>query len=98
LSGGEPVIVVAAKGFDSTGSKLTDAVREIEEMADVRLPRQFVLAVIDGIGWKSRIADLRRIHDLWANKQIDGMYSLANLDDFRDDLLEFAYLLRLVER
>lgn len=30
-------IVVAAKGFDSTGSKLTDAVREIEEMADVRM-------------------------------------------------------------
>jgi hypothetical protein len=51
-------IVVAAKGFDSTGSKLSDAVREIMEMADVRQPRQYVMAVIDGIGWKSRLADL----------------------------------------
>ncbi|MGH8890791.1 MAG: hypothetical protein ACRDV3_13670, partial [Acidothermaceae bacterium] len=73
----EAQIVVAAKGFDSTGSKLTDAVREIEEMADVRLPRQFVMAVIDGIGWKSRISDLRRIHQLWERRQIDGMYTLA---------------------
>jgi hypothetical protein len=85
-------IVVAAKGFDSTGSKLTDAVREIEEMADVRQARQFVMALIDGIGWKSRIADLRRIYTLWANHQIDGMYSLANIDLFRDDLEEAARL------
>jgi hypothetical protein len=85
-------IVVAAKGFDSTGSKLTDAVREIEEMADVRLPRQFVMALIDGIGWKNRIADLRRIYTLWQSHQIDGMYTLANIDLFRDDLEQAARL------
>ncbi|CAM4374274.1 hypothetical protein MB901379_00481 [Mycobacterium basiliense] len=90
------LIVVAAKGFDSTGSKLTDAVREIEEMAEVRLPTQFVFAVIDGIGWKSRQADLKRIHALWANKQIDGMYTLASLDKFRDDLEAAAHRLKLV--
>ncbi|MGX4711984.1 hypothetical protein [Rhodococcus ruber] len=89
-------IVVAAKGFDSTGSKLTDAVREIEEMADVRLPRQFVIAVIDGIGWKSRQADLRRIHQLWVDQQIDGMYTLATLDRFRHDLEDAARLRRLL--
>ncbi|NDZ95754.1 hypothetical protein G3I13_06780 [Streptomyces sp. SID6673] len=89
-------IVVAAKGFDSTGSKLTDAVREIEEMAEVRLPKQLVLAVIDGIGWKSRQSDLRRIHQLWADRQIDGMYTLVSLDRFRDDVREFAALRRLI--
>lgn len=89
-------IVVAAKGFDSTGSKLTDAVREIVEMAEIRLPRQFVIAVIDGIGWKSRQADLRRIHDLWVSQQIDGMYTLATLDQFRNDLEEAARLRQLI--
>jgi hypothetical protein len=79
-------IAVAAKGFDSTGSKLTDAVREIQEMADVRLPRQYIMAVIDGIGWKNRASDLRRIFSLWETQQIDGMYTLATLDRFRDDL------------
>ncbi len=79
-------IVVAAKGFDSTGSKLTDAVREIEAMADVRLAAQFVMAAVDGIGWKSRAADLRRIYDLRNMDHIDGLYTLNNLGAFRSDL------------
>jgi hypothetical protein len=91
-NGVEAEIAVAAKGFDSTGSKLTDAVREIEEMADVRLPRQFVIAVIDGIGWKSRQADLRRIFTLWENRQIDGMYTLVTHGVFRNDIEEAARL------
>jgi len=85
-------IAVAAKGFDSTGSRLTDAVREIEEVADVRLPRQFIMAVIDGIGWKNRVNDLRRIYTLWERQQIDGMYTLATLDTFRRDLQQAARL------
>lgn len=85
-------IVVAAKSFDSTGSKLTDAVREIEEMAEVRLSRQVIIAVIDGIGWKSRQADLKRIHTLWQDGQIDGMYTRATLGDFRVQVKEAARL------
>jgi hypothetical protein len=80
------VIVVAAKGFDSTGSKLTEAVRELEEMADKRKPSQYVMAAIDGIGWKGRMADLRRIYELRATNQIDGLYTLQGLSLFRDDL------------
>jgi len=84
--GPEAQIVVAAKGFDSTGSKLTDAVREVNEMADVRLPRQHAMAVIDGIGWHSRAADLRRIYKRWADEYIAGMYTLATLGQFKADL------------
>lgn len=86
-------IVVAAKAFDSTGSKLSDAVREVEQMAAVRKPTQFVMAVIDGIGWLSRGADLRQLHSLWERGEIDGMYTLATLDVFRRDL-ELAARLR----
>lgn len=89
-SGRTCTIAVAAKGFDSTGSKLTDAVREIEEMADARTGGQIVLAVVDGIGWRRRIADLKRIWELRATNQIDGLYSLATLDQFRKDLRDFS--------
>ncbi len=75
--GTEAKIVVAAKGFNSTGSKLTDAVREVEEMARLRLPTQFVFVAVDGIGWKSRQADLRRIYRRWEQSTIDGMYTLS---------------------
>jgi hypothetical protein len=90
--GNRAQIVVAAKAFDSTGSKLTDAVREVEEMADVRKPTQFVIAVIDGIGWLSRQNDLRRMHGLWQSGQIDGMYTLATLGDFGSHLEQAAKL------
>jgi hypothetical protein len=84
--GADAKIVCAAKGFDSTGSKLTDAVREIESMAEVRLPSQFVFAVVDGIGWKSRRSDLRQIFALLSSHSIDGLYTLALLDKFAADL------------
>ncbi|HEU0053801.1 MAG TPA: hypothetical protein VFQ39_11505 [Longimicrobium sp.] len=86
-AGGEAAqIVVAMKGFNSTGSKLTDAVREVMAMAEARLPQQFVFAVIDGIGWKSRQADLKRMYDLWERRSIDGLYTLAHLDRFAQDI------------
>lgn len=85
-------IVVAAKGFDSTGSKLTTAYGEIAKMADVCKPTQLVLAVVDGIGWKPRKADLRRIHDLWATNAIDGLYTVSAVDQFRTDLEPAARL------
>ena len=86
----EAAIVGCAKGFNSTGSKLTDAVREVQEMAEIRLPRQFTFALIDGIGWHNRIADLKRIHDLWLTDAIDGLYSLNMLSVFREDIAEQA--------
>jgi hypothetical protein len=83
-------IVVGIKGFNSTGSKLTDARREIEEMAAIRLPRQYVLAVVDGLGWLGRQADLRRICDLLEDHELDGLYTQATMDQFRLDLSEAA--------
>lgn len=87
---GQPVIVLGAKGFNSTGSKLSDAVREIEQMADVRRASQYVYALIDGIGWMNRQADLRRIYDLWDRGSIDGMYTLNHLGAFEADLAAAA--------
>lgn len=88
--GSDALIVGVVKGFNSTGSKRSAAVREIEEIASTRLPRQFVFAFVDGIGWLGRRSDLRRIFDLWANRAIDGLYSLSRIDTFRSDLSSAA--------
>jgi hypothetical protein len=79
-------IAVAAKGFNSTGSKLSAALQEVKDMAEVRKPTQFVMAIIDGIGWKGRQSDLHQLYDLWTDGTIDGMYTLATLGQFRLDL------------
>lgn len=54
------------------------------------------MAAIDGIGWKSRLNDLRRIYDLRASNQTDGMYTLEGLGDFRQDLESAAKRLDLL--
>jgi len=95
-SGDKALIVIAIKGFDSTGSKLSDAVREVVAMAEVAQPRQFVYAVVDGIGWKSRRADLQRIYDLWQNHLIEGAYTLARLNEFQVELDRAAKRLGLL--
>lgn len=84
------VVAVACKGFDSTGSKLTAAVTEVTEMANVRYAHQYVLAVVDGIGWLNRLGDFRRMYALADSRRIDGLYALADLDRFRDDLAQAA--------
>lgn len=96
-SGDAAMIAVAVKGFDSTGSKLSDARREIEEMATIRRPSQYIFAVIDGEGWARRQGDLRRIHELWANDRIEGLFNQNSLTDFREALQDAGRRLRLVE-
>jgi hypothetical protein len=92
----QAVIAVAAKVFGSTGSKQTAAFKEIEDMANVRKPTQVVMAVIEGLGWVRRRKDLMRLYGLWANGDIDGMYTVATLDRFRADLEEFARIRKLL--
>lgn len=88
--GDQAEIVVGIKGFDSTGSKLTDAAREVQEMATVRKPKQFVFVVADGMGWLSRQSDLRRILALADDDSIAGVYTTETLDQFRVALEEAA--------
>ena len=88
--GKDALIVVAVKAFEATGSKLTDAEREVAAMADVRHPTQFVYAIVDGIGWLGRKSDLKRIHDLWTKRSIDGLFTLKQLQDFRGALEQAA--------
>lgn len=95
-NGPEAVIAVAVKGFDSTGSKLSDAAREIEQMVEVKTARQFIFAVVDGQGWMRRQGDLRRIHDLWTKKVIDGLYPRGQLDAFAHALTDAARRLGLL--
>jgi hypothetical protein len=95
-NGKDAVIAVAAKVFGSTGSKQSAAWKEVQDMSLVRKPSQYIMAVIDGVGWVRRISDLKRIYELWAKNDIDGMYTVATLDSFRADLEEAARRHRLL--
>lgn len=93
----DALIVVAMKGFNSTGSKLSDAVKEIEKMVRVKYSKQYVFVIVDGIGWLSRQADLKRIYELWQKREIDGLYSLQHLAQFSQDLKDAAIRLSMLQ-
>lgn len=95
-TGADALIAVGVKGFDSTGSKLSDAAREIEEMVAVKTARQFVFAVVDGQGWLRRKNDLRRIHKLREDRLIDGLYTQSQLADLETSLQRAAKRLELI--
>jgi hypothetical protein len=96
-TGSQALIAVAVKWFDSTGSKLTDARREIEEMVKIKQPRQYIFAVVDGQGWVRRQSDLRRVHSLWVDREIDGLYPRGELATFAADLRDAAIRVGLLD-
>jgi hypothetical protein len=83
-------IAIGVKGFDSTGSKLTAAYDEVRRMADVRRPDQYIFAIVDGVGWRGRMGDLGRLVEMVRNREIDGMFTLAEFDVFRSALRDAA--------
>lgn len=96
-NGKDARIAIGVKGFDSTGSKLADAFTEIERMSQVRSAGQFVFAVVDGIAWKSRGGDLRRLIELVREARIDGLFPMEEFDLFEDALLDAAVRARLLD-
>lgn len=90
------VIAIGCKGFDSTGSKLTAAVSEITEMVDVHRPHQYIMAVVDGIGWLGRMGDFRRMYQHYEERRIEGLYTLSDLDQLTIDLEDAARRARLL--
>lgn len=90
-------IIIACKGNDSTGSKQTATLDEIVRVAlEVSTSRQSIMVVIDGIGWKKRQSDLRKVYNLWEAQQIDGMYTMATLGQFRENVKDTAIRNRLL--
>jgi DpnII restriction endonuclease len=91
------VIVVAVKTFGSTGSKLTAAYDELNRMATSRRTSQYIFGIVDGVGWYRRAPDLRKIYKLWADDDIEGVYTESTLDRFRDALVDAAVRSRLID-
>ena len=89
-AGDQAEIIIAIKSFGSTGSKQTDAAREFEELADAHASHQFAYAFCEGIGWLRRASDLRRIFALWERRQLDGVFNLSMMADFKAELEEAA--------
>jgi len=82
----DPRIIFEAKAYGATGSKQTDVLGDIEKIIRVKLPRTVFLFVTDGMTWKQRLNDLRKIVQSQNAGDIERIYTASMMPELRRDL------------
>lgn len=81
-----PQIVIEAKGYGATGSKMTDVIGDIEKIIEAKRADTAFLFFTDGLTWNQRKNDLRKIVGYQNAGDITRIYTSAMGDQFKLDL------------
>jgi hypothetical protein len=79
-------ILIESKGYGATGSKMTDILGDIRTIIAAKRPDTTFLFFTDGLTWKQRKSDLRKIVDFQNNGDITRIYTYAMAAQFEADL------------
>lgn len=85
-SRGMPRILIEAKGYAATGSKMTDVIGDIEQIIASKRGDTTFLFFTDGLTWKQRQSDLRKIVRYQNNGDIARVYTYSMAIQFEADL------------
>lgn len=81
-----PQIVIEAKGYAATGSKMTDVIGDIEKIIQAKRPDTALLFFTDGLTWGQRRNDLRKIVGYQNAGYITRIYTSAMASQLETDL------------
>ena len=81
-----PCILIESKGYGATGSKMTDILGDIRTIIAAKRSDTSFLFFTDGLTWKQRKSDLRKIVEFQNNGDITRIYTYAMEDQFEADL------------
>lgn len=76
-----PKIVLEAKGFEATGSKLADFLGDILKIGEAKEFQTYFFVVTDGRGWHNRQSDLKKLVEFHQDGVVDMIYTRNRLDD-----------------
>lgn len=79
-----PKIVLESKGFEATGSKLTDFLGDVLKIGQAKEYQMYFFVVTDGRGWHNRQSDLKKLVDFHDEGLLDMIYTRARLHDLAD--------------
>ncbi len=82
----EPQIVIEAKAYGATGSKMTDVIGDIEKIISAKRPDTAFLFFTDGLPWRQRESDLRKIIKYQNQGDITRIYTFSMRAQFQADL------------
>ena len=82
----DPSILIEVKGYGATGSKQTDVLGDITQIVENKRHDTVFLLVTDGITWKQRPSDLRKIVAFQNEGKIARIYTKSMAEELRTDL------------
>ena len=80
------MILIEAKGYGATGSKMTDVLGDVNKIIDAKRPDTPFMLVTDGITWMQRMSDLAKLVQLQNIGQITRIYTTKMAAQFKEDL------------
>jgi hypothetical protein len=81
-----PLILIEAKAYGATGSKMTDIIGDIEKIIAAKRKDAAFLFFTDGLSWRQRKSDLRKIVEYQNHGDITRIYTIAMAAAFEADL------------
>jgi hypothetical protein len=88
-------VLIESKGYGATGSKMTDILGDIRTIIAAKRPDTALLFFTDGLTWKQRKSDLRKIVEFQNNGDITRIYTYSMADQFEKDLRQLKDEYRL---
>ena len=82
----KPMILIEAKGYGATGSKMTDVTGDANKIIDAKRPDIPFILITDGITWMRRMNDLRKLIKLQNQGNIMRIYTTKMAAQFVADL------------
>lgn len=82
-----PRIVIESKGFAATGSKMSDVLGDVSQIVNAKRADTTFLFFTDGLTWKQRQSDLRKLIRYQNEGDIARIYTQSMVAQFRDDLI-----------
>lgn len=82
----DPRIVIESKGYGATGSKQSDVLGDLRAIVDAKRNDTTLLFVRDGLTWRRRMNDLRKIVAMQNTGEITRIYTRAMREQMLEDL------------
>lgn len=81
-----PLILIEAKAYGATGSKMSDIIGDVDAIIGAKRHDASLLLLTDGLTWKARANDLRKLIQRQNEGRITRIYTKLMKDVFRHDL------------
>lgn len=82
----DPRILIEVKAYGATGSKQTDILGDIVRIVEQKRSDTHLLLVTDGMSWKQRVSDLRKLVEMQNQGLITSIYTCSMREMLERDL------------